>query len=92
MEGWAAKVCQAVDICDVTMVAALRLSDMSIQHVGHQGVRVTASRGVYFCSSGKLFRGAMASESESAPQTLRSAKANLIFWLKIGLYNEINKQ
>ena len=56
----AAKVCQAADNCDITMVAALRLSDTSIQHVGHQGARLTASRGVYFRSSGKLFTGAIA--------------------------------
>ena len=37
--------CQAADNCDVTMVAALRLSDMSIQHVGHQGAQLTASIG-----------------------------------------------
>ena len=66
-------VWKAADNCDVTMVAALRLSDMSIQHVGHQIARVTASRGVYFCSPGKLFRGAMARESDHAPQNLRSA-------------------
>ena len=45
---------------------------MSIQHVGHQGARVTASRGEYCRSSGKLFRGAMARESDRAPQNLRS--------------------
>ena len=51
---------------------------MSIQLVGHQGVRLTASRGVYVRSSGKLFRGAMARESDRAPQNLRSAMDNYV--------------
>ena len=65
-------MCQAADNCDVTMVTALRLSDMSVQHVGHQGAPLTASRGVYFHSSGKLFRVAMARESDRAPQHLHT--------------------
>ena len=70
----AAKVCQAADNCDVTMVAALRLSDMSIQHVGHQGARLTASRGVYFRSSGKLFRGARERSRPSKPKVCQCAR------------------
>ena len=75
----AAKVCQAADNCDITMVAALRLSDMSIQHVGHQGARLTASWGVYFRSSGKLFRGAMAHKSDRGPQNLRSEETTALY-------------
>ena len=80
-EGWAAKVCQAADNCDVTMVLQ-KFSNLSIQHVGHQGARVTASRGVYFHSSGKLFRGAMARKSDRTPQNLRSVTGFVrILWV-----------
>ena len=71
--GFSAIVWKAADNCDVTMVATLRLRDMTIQHVGHQGARLAASRGVYFRSPGKLFRRAMARESDRAPQNRRSA-------------------
>ena len=73
--GFSMIVWKAADNCDVTMVATLRLRDMTIQHVGHQGARLAASRGVYFRSPGKLFRRAMARESDRAPQNLRS-----VYW------------
>ena len=41
--GFSMIVWKAADNCDVTMVATLRLRDMTIQHVGHQGARLAAS-------------------------------------------------
>ena len=60
------------------MVAALRLNNMSIQHVGRQGVRVTVSTKMYFRFSVKLFRGVMACENHRAPQNLRSIRQHLM--------------
>ena len=91
----AAKVCQAADNCDITMVAALRLSDMSTQHVDHQGARRAASRGVYFRSSQFCMVSCLEARwrvrAIAHLKNLRSEALLIIFYWMKGVISEIKR-